>query len=184
MKSISYVVFSLLRLLALLTFEQVQAAQPLPSGQAPFSCPRPPPPASPCPSRIGGSDGSLCERPVVAHLVYGVPASRTPEEPYYRDNGVVCAAVAVGVPDGLVLVADDGEYAQQQEQRQEQRQQRRWSQQQQQASVDGEGHQAGETLGNLVAHGIPYPHPLIWEEPALGKALRNCFAVDGFGGVL
>ena len=44
--------------------------------------------------------------------------------------------------------------------------------------------QAGEPIGNLMTHEVPYPNPLVWEEPALGEELRRYFGVSDYCGVL
>eukprot|EP00903_Cladosiphon_okamuranus_P011933 g11207.t2 len=157
------------------------AAQRAPSGRASSSSP-----SSSSPLRDDGSGGggdggggggegdgggSQWETPVVAHLVYGVHAFQQEEELCHCHMGMY-DATAIGILDGLMAVANDGVYAEQQQQ------------QQQQEPMSGEGYQAGEHVGTLVSDGTSYPHRRVWAEPALGRELRSWCGLDDFGGVL
>lgn len=101
-----------------------------------------------------------------------VPATH-PGEELYNNDGVHVAATVDGVTSGLMAVANDGPSGQQQLQLQLQ-----------QTFVHVEGQQAGEPIGNLMTHDVPYPNPLVWEEPALGEELKRYFGVADYCGVL
>lgn len=72
------------------------------------------------------------------------------------------------VPGGLMPVTNDGTTGQPH----------------QQDPVYEVEYQAVEPIGNLMIHEIPYPNPLVWEEPALGEELRRYFGMTDYCGVL
>eukprot|EP00903_Cladosiphon_okamuranus_P011953 g11227.t1 len=111
----------------------------------------------------GGNGGYYSEPPVVAHLVDGVPATRQQQEELDTNSGI---DVATGsTPSADAVPGGQGTHEQQQQQ-------------------EHHEYRPGEPIGNLMAHEIPYPNPLVLEEPALGEELKRYFGVMDYCGVL